>query len=264
MDFGMPTLIENKNLEETVSLCRELGLQFIELNMNFPLYQVSQLEDTAYFLRLARENGIYFTIHLSEDLNVCDFNSEVAAAYRRTVVRVLEVANKIQAPLLNMHMNHGIFVTLPDTKVWVFEQYKEQYLSAVHEFCTLVKETAGGAGIQICIENTDGYQNFEKEAIELYLQSAEFALTWDIGHSHVCDNIDEPFLMAHKERLRHFHIHDAYGHKNHQTLGTGEIDLRQRIGIAQACGCRCVVETKTIEALRKSVAWLKEAGYMDL
>ena len=35
MDFGMPALIENRNLEETVSLCRELGLQFIELNMNF-------------------------------------------------------------------------------------------------------------------------------------------------------------------------------------------------------------------------------------
>lgn len=40
MDFGMPTLIENKNLEENISLCRELGLQFVELNMNFPMYQI--------------------------------------------------------------------------------------------------------------------------------------------------------------------------------------------------------------------------------
>ena len=35
MDFGMPTLIENKTLEENIALCKELGLQFIELNMNF-------------------------------------------------------------------------------------------------------------------------------------------------------------------------------------------------------------------------------------
>lgn len=263
MDFGMPTLIENKNLEETVSLCRELGLQFIELNMNFPLYQLSQLENSTYFLELARENNIYFTIHLSEDLNVCDFNPEVAGAYRRTVIRALEAAKKMQAPLLNMHMNHGIFVTLPDRKVWIFEKYKEQYLKTVREFCVLVDEIAEGTGIQVCIENTDGYQDFEKEAIEICLQSRQFALTWDIGHSHVCNNIDETFLMAHRERLQHFHIHDAYGHKNHQTLGTGEIDLRQRIGIAQACGCRCVVETKTIEALQRSVDWLKIAGYMD-
>lgn len=263
MDFGMPALIENRNLEETVSLCRELGLQFIELNMNFPLYQLDQLENTAYFLQLARENHIYFTIHLSEDLNVCDFNPEVAGAYRRTVIRALEAAEKMRAPLLNMHMNHGIFVTLPDRKVWLFEKYKERYLEAVREFRALVDEAAEGTGVQVCIENTDGYQDFEKEAIEFYLQSGQFALTWDIGHSHVCDNIDEAFLMTHKERLRHFHIHDAYGHTNHQTLGTGEIDLKQRIGIAQECGCRCVVETKTIEALRRSVVWLKTAGYMD-
>jgi len=104
MDFGMPALIENRNLEETVSLCRELGLQFIELNMNFPLYQLGQLENTAYFLQLARENHIYFTIHLSEDLNVCDFNPEVAGAYRRTVIRALEAAEKIKAECPKVHI----------------------------------------------------------------------------------------------------------------------------------------------------------------
>ncbi len=66
MDFGMPTLIENKNLEETVMLCKELGLQFIELNMNFPMYQVPCLEETDYLNELARKNGIYFTIHLGK------------------------------------------------------------------------------------------------------------------------------------------------------------------------------------------------------
>lgn len=34
MDFGMPTLIENRDLEGNISLCKELGLQFVELNMN--------------------------------------------------------------------------------------------------------------------------------------------------------------------------------------------------------------------------------------
>ena len=83
MDFGIPTLIENKNLEETVSLCKELGLQFIELNMNFPMYQVPQLEDTDNLKELAQKNNIYFTIHLDENLNVCDFNRLVADAYMR-------------------------------------------------------------------------------------------------------------------------------------------------------------------------------------
>ena len=40
MQFGMPTLIENHTLEENAALCETLGLRFIELNMNFPEYQV--------------------------------------------------------------------------------------------------------------------------------------------------------------------------------------------------------------------------------
>lgn len=262
MDFGMPTLIENGNLKETVALCRELGLQFVELNMNFPMYQVQELEKTDYLNELAEKNDIYFTIHLDENLNVCDFNRLVADAYMETVERTLKAARKIKAPLLNMHMNHGIYITLPDKKVRLFGEYREAYMAAMERFRKMCGEAAGGAGIMICIENTDGYQDYEKEAIDFLLESRQFALTWDIGHSHTCENVDEAFLMEHKDRLHHFHIHDGLGSKNHQTLGTGEIDLEQRLGIAKECGCRCVVETKTIDALRRSAAWLRERKYI--
>ena len=40
----MPTLIENRTLQDNVNLCKRLNLQFIELNMNFPEYQVDKLE----------------------------------------------------------------------------------------------------------------------------------------------------------------------------------------------------------------------------
>lgn len=262
MDFGMPTLIENRDLEETVSLCKELGLQFIELNMNFPQYQVPYLEETDYLYELAQKNDIYFTIHLDENLNVCDFNRFVADAYMETVERTLKVAQKIHAPLLNMHMNHGIYITLPDRKVRLFGEYCEEYMAAFVRFRDMCERTAKEGDTKICIENTDGYQTFEKEAIGYLLQSDLFALTWDIGHSHTCGNVDEAFMMERKEKLYHFHIHDGLRSKNHQTLGTGEIDLHQRIGIARECGCRCVVETKTIEALRQSVNWLRENRYL--
>ena len=262
MEFGMPTLIENRDLEEAVSLCKELGLQFVELNMNFPMYQIPQVEETAYLKELAANNNIYFTIHLDENLNVCDFNPLVADAYLQTVERALKAAHEIGAPLLNMHMNHGINVTLPDRKVRLFGEYREVYLTAIRRFRKMCEDVARDFGVKVCVENTDGFLDFEKEAIEELLQSDMFALTWDIGHSHTCDNVDEAFLMQHKDRLYHFHIHDGLGNKNHQTLGTGEIDLEQRISIAKECGCRCVVETKTVDALRKSVAWLKQSRYM--
>lgn len=134
-------------------------------------------------------------------------------------------------------------------------------MTAIHKFREMCERTAGSSGVKICIENTDGFQDFEKEAIDYLLQSEMFALTWDIGHSHACGDADEAFLMERKDRLYHFHIHDAKGTANHQKLGSGEIDLAQRLGIAKNGGCRCVVETKTIDALRQSVKWLNENGY---
>jgi sugar phosphate isomerase/epimerase len=58
----------------------------------------------------------------------------------------------------------------------------------------------------------------------------------------------------------HFHIHDGSEEppKNHLALGDGEINLHARLQLAKGVNARCVLETKTIEALRKSVDWLKE------
>lgn len=59
IQFGMPTLVENRTLEDNVDLCRSLGLKFIELNMNFPEYQVEQLEQIDSLQKIAEQAGIY-------------------------------------------------------------------------------------------------------------------------------------------------------------------------------------------------------------
>lgn len=256
LEFGMPTLIENRSLEENVALCRALGLNFVELNMNLPQYQVEQLEHTEYFAELAAENGIYFTIHLDENLNIADFNHAVAEAYMQTVMRAIEVAKRLHVPVLNMHMNHGVHFTLPKRKVQLYEQYNEEYMKSWETFRVMCEERIGGEPIKICIENTDGYRDYEQKAVEYVLESDVFALTWDIGHSYSVGDKDEPFLRRHEDRLCHFHIHDGKGEKNHLTLGRGEIDLRERLEIARKHGCRCVIETKTVAALKESVRWL--------
>ena len=152
IQFGMPTLIENRIPKDNVALCESLGLKFIELNMNFPEYQVDKLEQT------------------------------------------------------------------------------------------------------------DGFRDYEKKAIEYLLKSPVFGLTWDIGHSKATGEKDVPFIMEHSEHLMHFHIHDGSENppKNHLALGDGEIDLSARLRLAESKNARCVLETKTIEALKKSVQWLDE------
>jgi hypothetical protein len=49
------------------------------------------------------------------------------------------------------------------------------------------------------------------------------------------------------------HIHDAVNEINHLPLFTGDIDLYQKLEIAEKYNCWRVLETKTIDDLEKSV-----------
>ena len=189
MQFGMPTLIENRTLEDNVNLCRELGLSFIELNMNFPEYQVEKLEETENLTALAEEAGIYYTIHLDENLNIADFNSLVSGAYLETVRRAIGAAKKLlflressrliptQPLTINMHMHHGIFITLPDRKVQMYDRDFDTYMHSFAVFRDKCEEWISDADIRITVENTDGFREYEKKAIEFLLESPKFGLT---------------------------------------------------------------------------------------
>ncbi len=258
MHFGMPTLIEQDNLEDTAILCKNLGLQFIELNMNFPYCQIECLENIDYFLSIRKRYGLYVTIHLDENLNVCDFNQSVAKAYFETVRRVITVAKHLHAPIINMHLHPGIYITLPQEKVYLYEQYEDIYLKNMELFRKMCEEEIAKEDILISVENTDGFLPFQRKAIEFLLESKVFSLTLDIGHSYCANRVDERIILERMDRLKHFHIHDAKENKNHLTLGTGEINLSKWLTYAKENNCRCVLETKTIEALTRSVLWLKE------
>lgn len=263
MDYGMPVLIELDSVEENCRVCKGLGLNFIEINMNFPEYQIQYL-DAQKYARLSEKYGIYFTIHLSEKTDIADPNPLVRDAYLKTIEGTVSFAKKIGSPVINMHMNHGIFITLPSGRVYLNEKYCDEYDSRIEEFRNFCEKTVGDSNLKICIENTDGFTGFEKKAVDLFFKSPVFAMTWDIGHSISCNESDMEFILAHVDRLIHFHIHDGTrketGGKCHQELGSGEINLDSRLSLAMECRARCVIETKTVKSLENSVQWLKFRG----
>ena len=276
IQFGMPTLAENRTLQENIGLCGRLGLRFVELNMNFPEYQTDRLEEMDRLLSAADAAGVYFTIHLDENLNIADFNQLVTDAYLETVRRTISAAKRLlplrdrfgdagQPLTVNMHMHHGIYLTLPDRKLYMFGRDKDRYLDSCRRFRGLCEEWIGDAPVRIAVENTDGFRSYEAEAVGLFLESPCFGLTWDIGHSKATGEKDVPFIMSRADRLIHFHIHDGSEQppRNHLALGDGEIDLPARLELAEALRCRCVLETKTVNALERSVGWLRSRGYLD-
>ena len=66
--WGIPTLIEAPDPEESAKLCRKLGFSFVELNMNLPEYQHI---DVPLLRSVMDSYGVYFTIHLDENMDMC-------------------------------------------------------------------------------------------------------------------------------------------------------------------------------------------------
>jgi len=256
LQFGMPSMIELDTVRASAALCAELGLSFLELNTNFPAQQ-PQLLKAEELKSLSEQYGIFYTIHLNDELNVADFNPHVAKGYRDSALEIIGLAKMIGAPVLNMHLSGGAYYTMPDRRIHFFEAYKAEYLEGMKQFRDLCETAIGDADIHICVENTNGYQPFQLEALALLLESPVFALTLDIGHNCCAGFVDEETVLT-SGRLCHMHIHDVQGgKKDHLALGDGELDLERYLQIAAHNGCTAVVEVKTVEGLRKSVRWLR-------
>ncbi len=258
LKLGMPTMVEMASIEEGAALCRELGLEFLELNINFPQFTLDML-NVEELKRIAGEYGIYYTLHLDDEMSIADFNPYVADGYCRTVYDAVQLAKELGIQKLNMHMARGAKYTLPDRVIYFFQAYEEDYLKRIRNFRDTCTEAIGDSGVMICVENTAGFLDFQRRAVEALLESPAFGLTFDIGHNYCAGNMDEDWILSHGERLHHMHVHDAREKtKDHRTLGTGELDIPKYLNIAENYDCTVVLETKTFDALRQSMVWLKQ------
>ena len=82
----------------------------------------------------------------------------------KTVLSAIDIAKLLKIPVLNMHMSNGVYFTLPNETVFLFNQY--------------------------------------------------------------------------------MHVHDAKGSRNHLPLGTGKINISERLSLAREHNCRIVLENK--------------------
>lgn len=259
--FGLPFLLQTRDAQEAAQLCSEHGLAFVELNTNFPP-SLLHLLDAGELQRLGNAHGCFFTLHLDDSLDPFNPNPLVRKASVDTVLQAIRLAGQASMPVINLHFPRGNIVTLPDGRHYIYREYPEAFHQALASFRKVCGDAAGQSGVLLCVENTDGWQPYEQDAIDYLLESPVFGLTLDIGHDDATGNHDLPFISARRSRLRHMHAHDGRGSTNHLALGTGTIPLDERFALAASCNATVVLETKTKVALAESVMHLKTNGWL--
>ncbi len=262
MKFGMPTLVECRDILDCVNTAKLNGLDFIEINMSFPQYQPSALDREA-LKKITREDGIFYTIHADEMLNPFDFNDSVSACYFDVMRECIEFALDIGAPVINMHLLKGVYVTLPGKVILLTDVYSDKYLEKVRSFIKMCEDTIGDKKLKIAIENVDSnpFTESQLKALELFMASHVFALTLDTGHELCLGFADSPVFEKYPGKLIHMHLHDAKGKSAHLPLGTADVDIMGRLEMLKN-GETCLLEVKTVAGLSESVEYMKNNNIM--
>jgi sugar phosphate isomerase/epimerase len=225
--------------------------------MSFPQYLPSRLD--VGDINLMRERyGLAFTIHADEQLNPFDFNPRVSECYFDVMRDTIGLAKKIGASVINMHLLRGVYVTLPDKVLLLSDVYRGEYLTRVGAFIEMCEREIGDAPIKIAIENVDSnpFTESQTAALELFMRSDKFGLTLDTGHEHCLGYADSHVFARYPDKLVHMHLHDARGRSAHLPLGTGEVDIAEKIALL-GDGTTCLVEVKTVAGMQESIKYLK-------
>ncbi len=251
--LGMPTLIELPDLAANVDVCRRLGLAFVELNMNLPAFCPENL-DPMDIKRVSAESGVGFTVHLPEELDLASFHPPIREGHIRRCEQAIDWAGRAGAALVNMHLNPGVYFTLPDGKAWIYDRHSDRFLSLLSEAISRLLDLAAVNGVMLAIENTGCFDlQFMANAIDRLSALDGFCLTWDLGHDAESGYNDRDTITRHIDKVRHFHLHDSDGKSSHQVLMTGIVDVSGTLDLARRIGAGVVIETKTVDALSVSV-----------
>ena len=254
----MPALIEYSSLEENVGLCTDLGFDFIELNMNMP-YSFPENLPAEKVREAAQTNGIEFTLHAHDEVDLASFHGSVREGHVRRCAQALEWCAESGAKLLNVHINRGVYFTLPDRQVWIYDQYRDRFKETLVESMAYLIDLGRSNGVTVCTENSSNFHlPFVTDALEELARLDGFCITWDTGHDAKVAYAERPVLMRHKDRITHMHLHDYDGRSDHQVLMTGEIDIAGMLKFAKERNARVLVETKTADSLRQSMMRLRQ------
>lgn len=251
----MPILVEFHSLEENIKLCQKLNLDFIELNLDIPYCFPENMDSN-----LLNENN--FTIHLSEKFDVGELNNSLREFYLSEIEKIISFGTKFNIHKYNLHLDPGIHFSLPDKKIFIYQKYLDTYLTAYKNSCDKLSKLAHQYNATILFENVK-IESYILKAIEIISNYDNLFFTLDLGHNIRYQNIAKKTLMQYKDKIKHIHLHDFNGSKDHQELFTGLLNIEEELTFCKEHNLDVLIEVKRKEELINSVNKLIKLKYMN-
>lgn len=249
MKLGLPILFEFDSLEENFALAKELGLDFVELNLNFR-YCRDALEQRDLPALLERY-GLEATLHFYDE---ADFGSyaPVVEGYLSLLKHYLRFG-KGAIKQVNVHLNAGPVVTIAGEKRYLYEKEYDSYIETLVNNLNEAQCVCGDYEANLVIENVDLMPPFMKRVYPR-LKEEGFRFCFDIGHDHLSQDLLWNLQKECSLPFDEFHIHDAKERKKcHLALGEGELNILPFKRLAEENDAYVVLEVKQGSDLRISV-----------
>lgn len=245
----MPILVEFHSLSENIDLCKKLNLDFIELNLDIPYCFIDKIDTN-----LLKNNN--FTIHLSEKFDVGELNNSLRNFYLNEIEKIISFGIKYNIFKYNLHLDPGIHFSLPDKKIFIYEEYIDDYLRAYEDSCNILSKLANKYNATILFENVK-VESYTLKVIDIIAKYDNLFFTLDLGHNIRYGNLAKEKFMEYSNKIKHIHLHDFNGSKDHQELFTGLLNVKEELNFCKQHNLDVLIEVKRKEELINSVNKLR-------
>lgn len=245
----MPILVEFHSLSENIDLCKKLNLDFIELNLDIPYCFIDRLDTNS----LKNNN---FTIHLSEKFDVGELNNSLRNFYLNEIEKIISFGIKYNIFKYNLHLDPGIHFSLPNKKIFIYEEYIDDYLRAYEDSCNILSKLANKYNATILFENVK-VESYTLKVIDIIAKYDNLFFTLDLGHNIRYGNLAKEKFLEYSNKIKHIHLHDFNGSKDHQELFTGLLNVKEELNFCKQHNLDVLIEVKRKEELINSVNKLR-------
>ncbi|PKB72504.1 MAG: hypothetical protein BZY75_06605 [SAR202 cluster bacterium Io17-Chloro-G7] len=197
---------------------------------------------------LAGDHGVELSIHfIHRGVAPASHQPERRSQHRIELEQTLDLANDIGARVVVVHPGPIDCPGVAPTRAP--EAVRQEARENLRNFLAEIAPKAEATGVVVCVENLHHapgqvIQSYA-ELLELVQQvsSPAVQITLDTGHADLSDGITDA-IDTFALYLRHVHIHDCDGKRDHLEIGEGELDFTRWLDWLRHYPLTLVLETR--------------------